>query len=57
VGVEDVGVNPRETGELFQGESRDRTFVAFPNPFERKAEGDRCRRRVGRVTTERTSET
>jgi hypothetical protein len=47
VGAGDVGVNPRETGELFQGESRHRTFVAFPNPFERKEEGDRCRRRVG----------
>jgi hypothetical protein len=33
-GARDVCMNPREIRELFEGESRDWSFVAFPYPFE-----------------------
>jgi hypothetical protein len=36
LGSRDVGVNPGNVGELFEGKGRDGPFIAFANPFERE---------------------
>jgi hypothetical protein len=43
VGAFDIGVNPLEVSELFNGERADRSFLALSDPFQRYMVGGRVK--------------